>query len=434
MDFRVFSRNISENMHARCVREDTKQALKGNLQADGVQSCQTLFVRYCPKSQKGEAFMKILHLSDLHLGRRMYNYSFLPQQKKLLEQVVTIAEEQAVQAVLVAGDIYDKNVPVAEAVTVLDEFLTALSVRQIPVFLISGNHDSAERLQFGSQLLEHQQVYIAGTFTGKMQTYDLEDAYGKIHLCLLPFVKQSTLASLYPDEKFHSLSEGIAHVLEQTPLSENDRNLLMYHGFVLHNGDGPELSESELQLGGTQLVEASVFSAFDYVALGHIHKPQWVKSGKIRYSGSLMKYSFSESLQNKSVTLLDWKAKDDLTVTTIPLQPEQDMRVIQGKLEDLLEHAEPSEDWIRAELTDKELIPYALERLRMSYPNVMELVYLYQEEQIAASNTEVKLVPEQSLVELMGGFLDSVYQYQLEEEPEAYQLMEEICKEAEQEK
>ena len=267
-----------------------------------------------------------------------------------------------------------------------------------------------------------------------MQTYDLEDAYGKVHLCLLPFVKLSTLASLYPDEKFHSLSEGIAHVLEQTPLSENDWNLLMYHGFVLHNGDGPELSESELQLGGTQLVEASVFSAFDYVALGHIHKPQWVKSGKIRYSGSLMKYSFSESLQNKSVTLLDWKAKDDLTVTTIPLQPEQDMRVIQGKLEDLLEHAEPSEDWIRAELTDKELIPYALERLRMSYPNVMELVYLYQEEQIAASNTEVKLVPEQSLVELLGGFLDSVYQYQLEEEPEAYQLMEEICKEAEQEK
>ena len=170
------------------------------------------------------------------------------------------------------------------------------------------------------------------------------------------------------------------------------------------------------------------------MALGHIHKPQWVKSGKIRYSGSLMKYSFSESLQNKSVTLLDWKAKDDLTVTTIPLQPEQDMRVIQGKLEDLLEHAEPSEDWIRAELTDGELIPYALERLRMSYPNVMELVYLYQEEQIAASNTEVKLVPEQSLVELLGGFLDSVYQYQLEEEPEAYQLMEEICKEAEQEK
>ena len=378
--------------------------------------------------------MRFLHLSDLHLGKRVCEFSMLDDQRYILEEILSLLDTRPVDAVLLAGDLYDKPVPPAEAVRLLDRFLTELADRKLPVFAISGNHDSAERLQFGSQLLEHQQVYIAGTFIGKMQTYDLEDAYGKVHLCLLPFVKQSTLASLYPDEKFHSLSEGIAHVLEQTPLSENDRNLLMYHGFVLHNGDGPELSESELQLGGTQLVEASVFSAFDYVALGHIHKPQWVKSGKIRYSGSLMKYSFSESLQNKNVTLLDWKAKDDLTVTTIPLQPEQDMRVIQGKLEDLLEHAEPSDDWIRAELTDKELIPYALERLRMSYPNVMELVYLYQEEQIAASNTEVKLVPEQSLAELLGGFLDSVYQYQLEEEPEAYQLMEEICKEAEQEK
>ena len=378
--------------------------------------------------------MKILHLSDLHLGRKTYHYAFLPQQEKLLKQVVAIAEKYSVQAVLLAGDIYDKNVPAAEAVTVLDEFLTALSLRHIPVFLISGNHDSPERLQFGSQLLEHQQVYIAGTFTGKVQAYDLEDDYGKVHLCLLPFVKQSTLNDFYPDENFRSLSEGISHVIQQTPLSANDRNLLMYHGFVLHDGIAPDLSESELQLGGTQLVEASVFSPFDYVALGHIHKPQWVKSNKIRYSGSLMKYSFSESLLDKSITLLDWKEKDDLTVTTIPLQPELDMRVIRGSLQNLLEFAEPSEDWIRVELTDKTLIPYALEKLRMSYPNLMELVYLYQEERIAASNTEVELVPEQSLLELLDGFLDGVYQYKLDENPEAYQLMTKICKEAEQEK
>lgn len=322
--------------------------------------------------------MKILHLSDLHLGRRMYNYSFLPQQKKLLEQVVTIAEEQAVQAVLVAGDIYDKNVPVAEAVTVLDEFLTALSVRQIPVFLISGNHDSAERLQFGSQLLEHQQVYIAGTFTGKMQTYDLEDAYGKLHLCLLPFVKQSTLASLYPDEKFHSLSEGIAHVLEQTPLSENDRNLLMYHGFVLHNGDGPELSESELQLGGTQLVEASVFSAFDYVALGHIHKPQWVKSGKIRYSGSLMKYSFSEAAQHKQMVFADLREKGEIKLSFVPFQLPHDMRILRGTYDELAASGHEDahrEDYLRIILTDEEPVPDALARLRTVYPHIMELEY-----------------------------------------------------------
>lgn len=187
--------------------------------------------------------MKILHLSDLHLGRRLYHHSFLPQQEKMLEQVVKIAVEQSVQAVLIAGDVYDKNVPAAEAVTVLDSFLTALS-EKIAVFLISGNHDSAERLQFASQLLEHQGVYIAGTFSGEMQSYDLEDEYGKVHLCLLPFVKQAALSSLYPKENFRSLSDGIAHVIGQTALSEKDRNLLMYHGFVLHDGTPPEESDS----------------------------------------------------------------------------------------------------------------------------------------------------------------------------------------------
>ena len=149
----------------------------------------------------------------------------------------------------------------------------------------------------------------------------------------------------------------------------------MYHGFVLHDGTPPEESDSELQLGGTQLVDASVFDAFDYVALGHIHKPQWVRSGKMRYSGSLMKYSFSETLQKKSLTLLDWKEKDNLTVTAIPLCPETDMRIIRGKLEDLLTYAQPSADWIRAELTDETLVPYAMERLRAVYPNVLELEF-----------------------------------------------------------
>lgn len=378
--------------------------------------------------------MNILHMSDLHLGRRFYNLSFLPIQQALLQEVLQIIDEQQVTVLLLCGDIYDKPVPPADAVQLLDWFLTQLAERSVHVCMISGNHDSPERLQFGSDLLQKNQIHIAGTFSGKMETVSLSDAYGTLTISMLPYVKLAQLSVQFPEQSFATLDDGIRAVLEQTPPDPNHRNLLLYHGFVLHNGAAPEESDSETQLGGLQLVSDTLFAAYDYVALGHIHKPQWVRRDRIRYSGSLMKYSFSESLQNKSVTLLDWKAKDDLTVTTIPLQPEQDMRVIQGKLEDLLEHAEPSEDWIRAELTDRELIPYALERLRMSYPNVMELVYLYQEEQIAASNTEVKLVPEQSLVELLGGFLDSVYQYQLEEEPEAYQLMEEICKEAEQEK
>ena len=402
------------------------------MQSSSAESEKLVWYNTLQQKRKGVKNMKILHLSDLHLGRRLYHHSFLPQQEKMLEQVVKIAVEQSVQAVLIAGDVYDKNVPAAEAVTVLDSFLTALSEKKIAVFLISGNHDSAERLQFASQLLEHQGVYIAGTFSGEMQSYDLEDEYGKVHLCLLPFVKQAALSSLYPKENFRSLSDGIAHVIGQTALLEKDRNLLMYHGFVLHDGTPPEESDSELQLGGTQLVDASVFDAFDYVALGHIHKPQWVRSGKMRYSGSLMKYSFSETLQKKSLTLLDWKEKDNLTVTAIPLCPETDMRIIRGKLEDLLTYAQPSADWIRAELTDETLVPYAMERLRAVYPNVLELEFLSQSERIAAGITEAEAVPEKSLLELVDSFCSSVYQYELSEHETAQALMQSICKEAEQ--
>ena len=375
--------------------------------------------------------MKIIHLSDLHLGKRVHEFSMLDDQRYILKQILEHVAEEHPDAVILAGDIYDKPVPPAEAVQLFDQFLCGLAEQGVEVMIISGNHDSAERIAFGGKLMEHSGVHVSPVYDGDVKPVELEDAYGIVQFFLLPFIKPIHVRRCYAEEEIESYADAMRTAISHMERNADARQVLVTHQFVT----GAERSDSEeISVGGTDNVDVTVFDGFDYVALGHIHKPQWVKSGKIRYSGSLMKYSFSESLQNKSVTLLDWKAKDDLTVTTIPLQPEQDMRVIQGKLEDLLEHAEPSEDWIRAELTDRELIPYALERLRMFYPNVMELVYLYQEEQIAASNTEVKLVPEQSLVELLGGFLDSVYQYQLEEEPEAYQLMEEICKEAEQEK
>ena len=375
--------------------------------------------------------MKIIHLSDLHLGKRVHEFSMLDDQRYILKQILEHVAEEHPDVVILAGDIYDKPVPPAEAVQLFDQFLCGLAEQSVEVMIISGNHDSAERIAFGGKLMEHSGVHVSPVYDGDVKPVELEDAYGIVQFFLLPFIKPIHVRRGYAEEEIESYTDAMRTAISHMERNADARQVLVTHQFVT----GAERSDSEeISVGGTDNVDVTVFDGFDYVALGHIHKPQWVKSGKIRYSGSLMKYSFSESLQNKSVTLLDWKAKDDLTVTTIPLQPEQDMRVIQGKLEDLLEHAEPSDDWIRAELTDRELIPYALERLRMSYPNLMELVYLYQEEQIAASNTEVKLVPEQSLVELLGGFLDSVYQYQLEEEPEAYQLMEEICKEAEQEK
>ena len=206
-----------------------------------------------------------------------------------------------------------------------------------------------------------------------METVSLSDDYGTLTISMLPYVKLAQLSVQFPEQSFATLDDGIRAVLEQTPPDPNHRNLLLYHGFVLHNGAAPEESDSETQLGGLQLVSDTLFDAYDYVALGHIHKPQWVRRDRIRYSGSLMKYSFSECLQQKSVTLLKWNEKDNCTITTIPLHPKQEMRILRGTLEQLLEHATPSEDFIRAELTDLELIPNAIEKLRVVYPNTLEL-------------------------------------------------------------
>ena len=374
--------------------------------------------------------MKLLHMSDLHLGRRFYNLSFLPIQQALLQEVLQIIDEQQVTVLLLCGDIYDKPGPSADAVQLLDWFLTQLAARSVHVCMISGNHDSPERLQFGSDLLQKNQIHIAGTFSGKMETVSLSDAYGTLTISMLPYVKLAQLSVQFPEQSFATLDDGIRAVLEQTPPDPNHRNLLLYHGFVLHNGAAPEESDSETQLGGLQLVSDTLFDAYDYVALGHIHKPQWVRRDRIRYSGSLMKYSFSECLQRKSVTLLKWNEKDNCTITTIPLHPKQDMRILRGTLEQLLEHATPSEDFIRAELTDLELIPNAIEKLRVVYPNTLELSYIERERlRQPAAATEAVHVEEQSLLDLVTEFYENVYHYPLREHPEEMALMTELVEE-----
>ena len=331
---------------------------------------------------------------------------------------------------LLCGDIYDKPVPPADAVQLLDWFLTQLAARSVHVCMISGNHDSPERLQFGSDLLQKNQIHIAGTFSGKMETVSLSDAYGTLTISMLPYVKLAQLSVQFPEQSFATLDDGIRAVLEQTPPDPNHRNLLLYHGFVLHNGAAPEESDSETQLGGLQLVSDTLFDAYDYVALGHIHKPQWVRRDRIRYSGSLMKYSFSECLQRKSVTLLNWKEKDNCTITIIPLHPKRDMRILHGALESLLKYATPSEDFIRAELTDLELIPNAIEKLRVVYPNTLELSYIERERlRQPAAATEAVHVEEQSLLDLVTEFYENVYHYPLREHPEEMALMTELVEE-----
>ena len=378
--------------------------------------------------------MNLLHLADL-LGKRVNGFDLLPDQRYILEQVLDLCTAHNVQAVALAGDIYDTALPPAAAVLLLDWFLTQLAARSVHVCMISGNHDSPERLQFGSDLLQKNQIHIAGTFSGKMETVSLSDAYGTLTISMLPYVKLAQLSVQFPEQSFATLDEGIRAVLEQTPPDPNHRNLLLYHGFVLHNGAAPEESDSETQLGGLQLVSDTLFDAYDYVALGHIHKPQWVRRDRIRYSGSLMKYSFSECLQQKSVTLLKWNEKDNCTITTIPLHPKQEMRILRGTLEQLLEHATPSEDFIRAELTDLELIPNAIEKLRVVYPNTLELSYIERERlRQPAAATEAVHVEEQSLLDLVTEFYENVYHYPLREHPEELALMTELVEEEQESK
>jgi exonuclease SbcD len=377
--------------------------------------------------------MRFLHTGDLHLGRKINGYSCLPQQKKTLDQIVTLVTTYAVDAVLIAGDVYDKPVPVVEAVTLFDAFLTALAQKQVAVFAISGNHDSPERLQFGSALMHAKQIHIAGRFDGTLPKVVMQDAYGPVNVYMLPFARYSAVMACLPktseQELPETLGDALAQVIDASKISPDERNLLLYHGFVLADHMVSEIPEASLQLGGVQRISSSIFAPFDYTALGHIHKPQWIEKQRIRYSGSILKYAFPEAAQTKSVTLVTLGKKGDLSTEIIPLPPEQDMRVLRGPFSEILAHAEPSEDLIRVELTDETVVAYALEQLRVVYPHVLELAYLQQAQRIAASTTETEAVPNQTVEELVTSFLQSVYHFDVTESPETETLLREIIQE-----
>lgn len=377
--------------------------------------------------------MKFLHLSDLHLGRKFYQVSLLPMQKKTLQAVLKYIDENEVEGVFLAGDIYDKGIPFTEAVTVLDTFLTELAKRHVMTFLISGNHDSPERLQFGSSLFESNHIHIAGSFRGTLEKVTVHDAYGPIHIYMLPFVKLAQIACYYPEEKLETLSQAVSYLIQKANITKEERNILIYHGFVLHDMVDPETSDSELYLGGMQLLDASLFSDFDYVALGHIHKPQWVKRNQIRYSGSLMKYSFSESMQIKSMTLLESVDASHFVFSQVPLPVEKDMCVIRGSLEELLNNANVTADFVRAELTDTDILPYASERLREFYPFLMELIYVNQKEEMMKSSVEaLHDFHERSMLELLSAFYQEVYGICIEENETEYEILQKLSREMEE--
>ena len=320
--------------------------------------------------------MKLIHLSDLHIGKRVNEMSMIEDQAYILLQILQIIDEEKADAVLIAGDVYDKSVPSAEAVTLFDDFLCRLAKRNKPVLIISGNHDSPERLAFGNRLLELGGIHISPVYDGNVRTVTLTDAYGEVVFWLLPFVKPAHVKRFYPDAGIESYTDACRVAVEQMGLDTEKRNVLLTHQFVT----GASTCESEeISVGGSDNVDASVFADFDYVALGHIHGPQNIGSNRIRYCGTPLKYSFSEETHHKSVTVVKLGKKGELELQLRPLLPRHDLRSIRGTFAALTDksfyESTVTDDYLHIILTDEEDVPEAVGKLRVIYRNMMKMSY-----------------------------------------------------------
>lgn len=321
-----------------------------------------------------------MHLADLHLGKRVNGFSMMEDQEYILNRILEIMEEEQPDGLLIAGDVYDKTIPPAEAVRRMDDFLTAVAAKHVPVFLISGNHDSAERVAFGHQLMQRSGIWISPVYDGTIRHHTLEDRWGEVNIYLIPFLRPSVVRSFFPDVEIEDYTDALRTIVEDLQVDTSRRNVVLAHQFVTAAGALPETCDSEqLSVGGLDRVDGSVFSPFDYTALGHLHGPQRVGSETIRYAGSPLKYSFSELHQKKSVTVAELRAKGETEIRQIPLQPRREMTELRGTFEEILEEArkkgEPQTDYYHMILTDETDVVDALSRLREYYPNIMLLDY-----------------------------------------------------------
>lgn len=322
--------------------------------------------------------MKLIHLSDLHLGKRVNEFPMLEDQRHILLEILRIIGEEKPDGVIIAGDVYDKTVPPAEAVTLLDEFLTRLAGTGTQVYMIAGNHDSAERVAYGGRLLKKGGIHLSPVFDGKIEPCGLEAGEEKALIWLLPFVKPADVRHAYPEEEKEvtDYTSALRTVIRHMGIDPAGINVLVAHQFVT----GAARSESEdVSVGGMDNVDASVFDGFDYVALGHIHGPQHIGKETVRYCGTPLKYSFSEAGHVKSVTVVTLGGKGGVQVRTVPLKPRRDLREIRGTYDELtlMKNYEgtATEDYLHVTLTDEDYVPDALARLRTIYPNIMKLDY-----------------------------------------------------------
>lgn len=320
--------------------------------------------------------MKIMHLSDLHIGKKVNEYSMLQDQIYILKEILQIIDDEKVETVIIAGDVYDRSLPPNEALGLFDEFLYQLSNRNVNVFVISGNHDSPERISYCGRMMTENKIFLSPVYDGNVKPITLNDDYGEVNFYLLPFVRPADIRRYFPDENIENYTDAVKVAIDNMNVDFSERNILVTHQFVT----GAELSESEdIIVGGTDNVSGEVFDGFDYVALGHIHREQTVGKDNIRYCGTPLKYSFSEAKNIKSVTILDFNDKGNIEYSKIPLTPFRDMREIRGTYYELTlkssYESTNTEDYLHITLTDEEDIPDAIGKLRSIYPNIMKLDY-----------------------------------------------------------
>lgn len=353
--------------------------------------------------------MKLFHLSDLHIGKRVNEFSMIEDQKYILTQILYAADQEKPDGILISGDVYDRTIPTAEAVQVFDAFLTRLSEQRIPAFIISGNHDSAERLAFGSSLMGKSGIYFSKVYDGTVEKIPMQDAYGTVWIYLLPFLRPSTIRHALPEraEEVQSAADAVRIALEQTKIDEKERNVLLAHQFVT---GAKRCDAEELQVGDVDQIPAELFALFEYVALGHIHSPQKVGRETVRYCGAPLKYSFSEAGQEKSITVVELKEKGSVDLRTIPLKPLHDLRKIRGTYLEVTAKSfyenRDCEDYLQVTLTDEEDVPDGMAKLRTIYPNLMRLEY---DNKRTRSNAEVRAaerVEEKSELELFQEFYE----------------------------
>lgn len=354
--------------------------------------------------------MKIMHLSDLHLGKSILEQSLIEDQRYILDKIIEIITLKEVDVVLIAGDIYDKGIPNVDAVKLFSNFLAKLYKIGVKVFITSGNHDSKDRLSFGNELFIDNGVYIEGVFNGKLRCVELNDCYGKVLIYMLPFVKPADVRGYYLDKEISSYQDAIKAILEDSKINTSDRNIIMVHQFVTASGVEVERSESEsLSLGGLDNIDVSLFEEYDYVAMGHIHRPQKLIKDTVRYAGSPLKYSFSEVNHKKSIPIIELKEKGNIDIELVELVPIRDMRVIKGKLDNLLDKEVVSlgnkDDYISAVITDEDYIMDAIGKLRSVYKNILRLEYQNKRTEIVDNiDYNVDNVNKKSEIDLFSEF------------------------------